>query len=141
MRGSRALVTIPKFDVADVPVRIHKLRVVEDVEKFETQIESEILFNCGVLQDAEIGVVKSWTMEGAAGWRVPKRLRECVLAPQRRWQEVASRGRSGNRDSPCADSRSAPGPPIRHIRGGAADQRMITTALVQLDREIPSRIG
>src|SRR5271156_6346013 len=52
--------------IADVPVRVHKLGVVEDVEKFEAEIESEILSNCGSLQKAEIGVVESGTMEGAA---------------------------------------------------------------------------
>ena len=35
--------------VADVSPGICKLRVVEDVEKFHAEIESQILFNCGVL--------------------------------------------------------------------------------------------
>src|SRR2546430_1997691 len=39
----------PKRRVADVSPGICKLRVVEDVEKFDTEIESQILFNCGVL--------------------------------------------------------------------------------------------
>lgn len=39
----------PKRRVADVSPRIRKLRVVEDVEKFDTKIESQILFNHGVL--------------------------------------------------------------------------------------------
>src|SRR2546430_6773828 len=50
----------------DVSRRILKLRVVEDVEKFETQIESEILLDCGPLQYSEIGVVKSRAVEEAA---------------------------------------------------------------------------
>jgi hypothetical protein len=39
----------PKRRVADVSPGIRKLRVVEDVEKFDTKIESQILFNHGVL--------------------------------------------------------------------------------------------
>ena len=39
----------PKRRVADVSARIRKLRVVEDVEKFDAKIESQILFDHGVL--------------------------------------------------------------------------------------------
>ena len=39
----------PKRRVADVSSGIRKLRVVEDVEKFDTKIESQILFDHGVL--------------------------------------------------------------------------------------------
>ena len=41
------------------------MRVVEDVEKFETEIESEILMNDGPLRDSEIGVVEPRTVEEA----------------------------------------------------------------------------
>src|SRR6202790_139847 len=35
----------------DIPARIHKLRVVEYVEKFDTEVKSKILFNLGPLQE------------------------------------------------------------------------------------------
>src|ERR1700722_11204810 len=41
------------------PSRIHKLRVVEDVEKFQREIESVILLNYGPLRKFEVGVVES----------------------------------------------------------------------------------
>ena len=40
--------------------------MVEDVEKFDAEIERKILFDLGALQDAEIGVVESGAMEEAA---------------------------------------------------------------------------
>ena len=51
--------------IADVPVRIHKLRVVEDVEKFNTEIESLVFLNLGALQQPEIGVIEAWAVEEA----------------------------------------------------------------------------
>ena len=39
------------------------MRVVEDVEKFESDIKSEILFNLRPLQYSEIGVVESRAVE------------------------------------------------------------------------------
>ena len=56
----------PKARTTDVPARIHELRVVKDIEEFETEIEGEILLDDGVLQDAEIRVVEAGTMEEAA---------------------------------------------------------------------------
>src|SRR5215467_11448089 len=55
----------PERRIADVSAGIHKLRVVEDVEKFHTNIESQTLFDYGVLQQAEIRVVESRTVEKA----------------------------------------------------------------------------
>ena len=50
-------VIIPKAESLKFP------RVVEDVEKFDTKVESKILFNHGVFQHAEIRVVESRTVE------------------------------------------------------------------------------
>src|ERR1700691_755927 len=50
----------------DVPAWIHKLCVVEDVEKFEADIESVILLNYGPLRKSEIGVVESRAVEEAS---------------------------------------------------------------------------
>ena len=48
------------------PGSIHKLRVVEDVEKFQTDIESVVLLNYGPLRKSEIGVVESRAVEEAS---------------------------------------------------------------------------
>src|SRR2546430_13520162 len=74
-----------KVRAVDVSRRILKLRVVEDVEKFETQIESEILLDCGPLQYSEIGVVESRAVEEAAVGRV----KSCkgLFRAQCRWRE------------------------------------------------------
>lgn len=50
---------------ADVPAWIVELGVVEDVEEFDAKIESVVLVDDGPLQHAEIGVVKSGTVEKA----------------------------------------------------------------------------
>ena len=50
----------------DVPARINKLGVVEDVEEFETEIERESLVDRSMLQHAEVGVVKSRAVEEAS---------------------------------------------------------------------------
>ena len=90
--------------VVDVSGRILKLRVVEDIEKFDTDIESEILFNLCPLQYSEIGVVESGAVEEApvgsakssenavlyecpAGWDT--RIQSRVRARQRRDKETS----------------------------------------------------
>src|SRR5258708_10602133 len=55
-----------KVRVADVPVRIVKLRVVEHVEEFGAQVESDGFCYEGPLGQAEIGVVESWAVEEPA---------------------------------------------------------------------------
>ena len=75
--------------IADVPVRIHKLRVVEDVEKFKTEIESESLIDRGMLQHAKIGVVESRAMEEAP-----------VGGAESAWHAV-QRERTHTRQAPC----------------------------------------
>ena len=51
--------------IADIPTRIHELRVVEDVEELKTHIEGEIVLDLRVLQYAEIGVDQAGTIEEA----------------------------------------------------------------------------
>ena len=63
MRGSRALVTIPKIESLMFPLGLHELCMVEDIEKFEADVESEVLFNGGSLQYTEIGIVESGAVE------------------------------------------------------------------------------
>src|SRR5580704_2189041 len=75
--------------IADVPVRIHKLSVVEDVEKFKTEIESESLIDRGMLQHAEIGVVEAWAMEEAP-----------IGGAESAWHAV-QRERTHTRQAPC----------------------------------------
>src|ERR1700693_5953783 len=135
--------------VGDVSGRIHKLRVVEDVEKFDTKIESIILFNYGTFRHAEIGVVESGTVEEApvgspkssesavlheraGGWytgvgiRDRGRLRRDEVTPR----VVGGRaiGISVTRVQ-CHDLADD----IRHIRGRIAGERVITSGLVHLD--------
>jgi len=73
MRGSRALLTIPKFESVMFP-QGSELRVVEDVEKFDTEIESVVLLDYRPLRHAKIGVVESRPMEEApvSGAKCPK---------------------------------------------------------------------
>ena len=52
-----------KAPIANIPAGINELCVVENIEKFETDVESEVLFNGGSLQYAEIGIVESGTVE------------------------------------------------------------------------------
>ena len=134
---------------ADVPARIHKLRVVEDVEKFETDIESEILLNCGPLQYAEIGIVESRAVKEAPVGR-PKSsesavLNECACG-WHTWVRIRGRGRlwrdeetsrvvGGRAIGICVTriQRHDLANEIRHIRGRTAGQRIITVGLVHLD--------
>src|ERR1700730_3436426 len=52
--------------VADISGSILKLRVVEDVEEFNPEIERVILMNHGSLREAEIGVVETRAVEEPA---------------------------------------------------------------------------
>jgi len=108
--------------IGDVPARILKLCVVEDVEKFETDIESVILLNYGPLQYAKIGVVESRAVEEASiGGAKSAQIGvdgECV------GQEVTSRtvrtGATGVRLARIHSHNLAD--EIRHIRGRAPGQ-------------------
>src|ERR1700746_3997903 len=51
--------------IIDVSGRILKLCVVEDVEKFETEIEGEILLNLCSLCYSEIGVIEARAVEAS----------------------------------------------------------------------------
>jgi hypothetical protein len=72
----------------DVPARIHKLRVVEDVEEFDTQIKGQILFYLCPLQEPKIGVVESRAVEkptiGSAECSGNAIQRECTHTRQAR---------------------------------------------------------
>lgn len=58
--------------VTDVPGRVFKLRVIEDVEEFTSDFEMHCLIDGNELCDPQIGVVESWTMEETPV-RSPKR--------------------------------------------------------------------
>jgi len=49
--------------VVDVPVRVSKLRMVEYIEKLHANVEGEILMDYRSLHYAEIGVVKTGSVE------------------------------------------------------------------------------
>src|SRR5271168_506254 len=51
--------------IGDDPARVHKLRVIEDVEEFDSKVESVILLNYSSLQHAKIGVVETRAVEEA----------------------------------------------------------------------------
>ena len=82
--------------IGDVPARILKLRMVEDVEKFDTEIESVVLLNYGPLRHAKIGVVESRPMEEApvSGAKSSESavLNECACG-RHTWVRVRRRGR------------------------------------------------
>src|SRR5260370_19590292 len=118
---------------ADVPGWTNKLRVVENVEKFDTEIESEILLNLGSLRYAEIGVVESRAVEEAAVGGAKSAQNgvhgECA------GQEVAS-GTVGSRATGIGLARihnHDRAHAIRHIRRRTASQRCVSGALVHLD--------
>src|ERR1700730_4620156 len=133
----------------DVPARIFKLRVVEYVEKFDTEVKSKILPNYGPLQYAEIGVVESRAVKEAPVGR-PKSsesavLNECACG-WHTWVRVRGRGRLWRDEETsrvvggraigicvtriqCHDLADE----IRHIRGRTAGERIITVGLVHRD--------
>ena len=55
-----------KARIGNISGWIEELRMVENVKKFEAQIERESLINRGSLQDAEVGVVESGAVEKPA---------------------------------------------------------------------------
>ena len=117
----------------DVPARISKLRVVEDVEEFEPEIESESLIDRGVLQHAEVGVVESRAVEEASvgGAKSP----QIGINSECAGQEVASRA-VGSRATGIRLTRIHYhywAHAIRHIRRGTARQRCVSDTLVHLD--------
>ena len=64
MRGSRALVTLPKlFVAANVSGWVVKLRVIEDVEEFTPNLEMHCFIDWNHLRYAQIGIVDSRTVE------------------------------------------------------------------------------
>jgi len=132
--------------------------MVEDVEKFHTNIESQILFNHGVFQQPEIRVVESRTVEKATIGG-SKRSRNAVLRESTHTRLAGRRCRV-TRDLRCrkvqgwrdevAPSVVVSGAiririsgiqnlkrayAIRHVGGRAAPQSEITVALVQLYRK------
>src|SRR5271165_54462 len=122
----------------DVAARISKLRVVEDVEEFEPEIESESLIDRRMLQHAEIGVVESRAVEEASvrGAKSP----QIGVNSECAGQKVASRAGLGRIDRiRTTRIRFARihyhywAHAIRHIRRGTARQRCISEALVHLD--------
>jgi hypothetical protein len=54
---------LAKARTADVPARIHELRVVEYVEEFGTDFERHGFLDGNYLRDTQIGVVEARTME------------------------------------------------------------------------------
>jgi hypothetical protein len=133
----------------DVPARIFKLRVVEYVEKLDTEVKSKILFNLGPFQEPKIGVVESGAVEEAPvsgtkssknavlhewarGWYTGVGIRD---RGRLRRDEVTSRvvgGRAiGIRVARVQFHDRAD--EIRHIRGRTAGERIITVGLVHLD--------
>ena len=82
--------------IGDVPARILKLRVVEDVEKFEAEVESVILLNYGPLRYAKVGIVESRAVEEApvGGAKSSKSavLNECACGWYT-WVRIRGRGR------------------------------------------------
>jgi hypothetical protein len=134
---------------ADVPSRILELRVVEDVEKFDAEIESVVLLNYGPLRYAKIGVVESRAVEEASVGR-PKSPENAVLNERAcgyyTWVRICRRGRlwrdeetsrviGGRAIGICVTRIQGHdlADEIRHIRGRTAGERSITVALVQLD--------
>lgn len=137
--------------------------MVENVEEFETKIEGEILLDLGALQYAEVGVVESRAVEKPAvgspecPWNAIQS--ECTHARQagrcylprglwcrkiwRRRDEVASRAVGGwairIRFPRIQDLHWTN--PIRHIRGGATPQSVVTVGLVQLYRKTAGEAG
>ena len=117
----------------DVPARIRKLRVVEDVKKLQADIESVILLNYGPLQYAEIGVVESRAVEeapvggaksaqiGVNGECVGQEVTSRTVGSRATWIRLARIHRHDLADE------------IRHIRGRTSGERSITGVLVQLD--------
>src|SRR5882762_618336 len=52
--------------VSKIPIRVHELGVIEDVEEFGSDFERHSLSDHRPLHQAEVGVVKSWTVEELA---------------------------------------------------------------------------
>jgi len=52
--------------VSKIPIRVHELGVIEDVEEFGSHFERHSLSDHRPLHQAEVGVVKSWTVEELA---------------------------------------------------------------------------
>src|SRR5215831_6826314 len=89
----------PKRRVGDISLGIHKICIVEDVEKFHTNVESQTLFNSGMLQQAEIRVDDSRTVEKATIGG-SKRSRNAVLCESTHTRQASRRCRV-TRDCRC----------------------------------------
>ena len=109
-----------KVRAGDISARIYKLRVVENVEEFETQIERESLIYRGSFEDSEIGVIEPRTVEESPIY-VSERPRSRVQG-ECAWQEVASCGRRtpGIRITRINDLQGTRA--IRHVRFTAAEE-------------------
>lgn len=121
----------------DVPARIFKLRVVEYVEKFDTEVKSKVLFNLGPLQEPKIGVVESGAVEEASVGST-KSARIAVNGKRTR-KEVTSRSGLGGVDRIRTTGISFArihnhhgAHNIWHVRGRTARERSIALTLVQL---------
>src|SRR3974390_3588052 len=127
--------------VADVPAGIQKLRVVENVEKFEANVESVVFLDLRSLQDAEVRLIKSGTEEKSPVCGSERS--RCHVRREGARQEITSRTRSGDswvirraRGIHLPRIALLHGPyTVRHVRSRAAKERKITTALLHLDRE------
>ena len=136
--------------------------MVENVEKFEAEIEGEVLLDLGALQYSEIGVVESrpGKKRRSAVPKVPGTQlranaptlgsRPLLFAPGfvvskiwRRRNEVASGAVGGwtirIRFARIQDLHRTN--PIRHIRGGTTPQSVVTVGLVQLHRKTSGEAG
>jgi len=122
--------------VSDVSTRVLELRVVEDVEELDANVERQIFLDPGSLRDSEVRVVETGTMEEAAAGRT-KGAQRCVFG-ERGWQEVASRSGTGYGRVECRASgvclarvnNLGIADAVRHIGGRTAGQGYVAVALI-----------
>ena len=90
MQGTRNL---SGSGCVDQIVGQRKLRRVEEIEDFASQLELSSLSQFEVFEDGEVGIVKGWSAQAAAG-RVSK---HCGVSGPRRWCGL-SRSNCGKRE-------------------------------------------
>jgi hypothetical protein len=143
--------------IAYISAGILELRVVEDVEKFNSQIERIILVDYRSLREAEVGVVEAWAVEetptGGAKGTQGAVLDESPCGHHARVR-IGGRGQLGRNEiaSRMTISRTIGiGVPriqnhylpdeIGHVRRRAAGQRSIALALVHLNGKAGREAG
>lgn len=121
---------ISEAAAADVPTRIHELRMVENVEEFGANLERHGFSNGNDLRDSEIGIVEARAMEESA-IRCPETSAIRTGQNPRHISALSSRKcalaeiREGTGSSPWVMFLNRTHE-VGHISGRAADERSIS---------------